>query len=271
MKNPFENTQPMIRETRNKPRAMMRCFVSRFGFCAVAAAALMGYLSSGALAQTTLPLPPPPNTGPATQPKPDPVQPSSTLQEAFHDVSLERAVANLRSLTGANFVVNWKALEDAGVMKQSRVQVSLTRPVKLRKLISLILESASPQVPLAYEVEDNVVHITTQAEADKHMVTRLYSVDELLITPVPVAKAKFDLQSGGSGSGVGNFQTDQQASSPTEEKSARAASADEFIRLVTTNIRPEIWKQNGGAASIAIYQGKLVVTAPLSVQEQLRP
>lgn len=251
---------------------MMRCFVSRFGFCGIAAAALMVCLSSVALAQTTLPLPPPPNTGPATQPKPDPVQPSSTLQEAFHDVSLERAVANLRSLTGANFVVNWKALEDAGVMKQSRVQVSLTRPVKLRKLISLILESASPQVPLAYEVEDNVVHITTQAEADKHMVTRIYSVDELLITPVPVAKAKFDLQSGGSGSGgVGNFQTDQQASSPTEEKSARAASADEFIRLVTTNIRPEIWKQSGGAASIAIYQGKLVVTAPLSVQEQLRP
>lgn len=217
--------------------------------------------------QTTMPnTPPPPDTGPATRPSPSPA-----ALTALSDTTLENALAYLRAKSGANIIVNWKALEYAGVPRLARVQITLNKPVTFRRLLTLVLETASPQVPLAYEVEDNVISITTQVEADKHMVTRIYPIDDLLITPVPVAPAKFDLAGGGSGGGsIGNFQSDRQASTLQDEKTARAKTGEEFIQLVITNIRPEIWQQNGGPASIALHNGKLVVTAPLSVHEKLR-
>jgi hypothetical protein len=34
-------------------------------------------------------------------------------------------------------------------------------------------------------------------------------------------------------------------------------------------VRPEIWRENGGTASIQYILGELIITAPLSVQEAI--
>jgi hypothetical protein len=39
--------------------------------------------------------------------------------------------------------------------------------------------------------------------------------------------------------------------------------------MIRETIRPEIWRENGGTASIRYYNGHLVVTAPRSVHEAL--
>jgi hypothetical protein len=49
----------------------------------------------------------------------------------------------------------------------------------------------------------------------------------------------------------------------------RDQKAADIIKMITTTIRPEIWKDNGGPASISFYRDHLVVTAPRSVHELL--
>jgi coproporphyrinogen III oxidase-like Fe-S oxidoreductase len=46
------------------------------------------------------------------------------------------------------------------------------------------------------------------------------------------------------------------------------ASAD-LVTLVREVVRPTIWKENGGMASIRYFSGKLIVTAPVSVHEAI--
>jgi len=45
--------------------------------------------------------------------------------------------------------------------------------------------------------------------------------------------------------------------------------ADALVKMIREVIRPEIWRENGGEASIRYYNGNLVVTAPRSVHEAL--
>lgn len=48
-----------------------------------------------------------------------------------------------------------------------------------------------------------------------------------------------------------------------------AQNAQDLIKLITSTIRPDVWRDNsqGGQATIAYFRGNLVVTAPRSVQE----
>jgi hypothetical protein len=62
---------------------------------------------------------------------------------------------------------------------------------------------------------------------------------------------------GGSGSGTN---TPQQTS---------AQKGQELVDLIKNVIRPNIWSDNGGPASIKYYNGKLIVNAPVSVQEAI--
>ena len=39
--------------------------------------------------------------------------------------------------------------------------------------------------------------------------------------------------------------------------------------MITDTVRPEVWKVNGGNATINFYRGHLIVTAPRSVHEML--
>lgn len=204
---------------------------------------------------------------PATQPSP--ANHASVIQGALANVSLDRAIANLRTLTGANITVNWKSLETVGVMRNTPVNVTLNSAVTFRKVLNLVLESASPESALTFEVEDNVITILSRVDADKHMVTRMYLVDDLLVAPIEVPRSNFKLSSGGSGGQVGDFSNTNQDNTQTEEKSLKAKNGDELVQMIITNIRPEIWKQNGGSATITLYDGKLIVTAPLSVQDNL--
>ena len=65
---------------------------------------------------------------------------------------------------------------------------------------------------------------------------------------------------GGSGSGGGKT---------AEKTTTKAERAEALVALVREKVRPEIWRENGGTASIRYYNGHLVVTAQRSVQDAI--
>jgi hypothetical protein len=191
--------------------------------------------------------------------------------------ALSDVIDFLADTTGANFAVDWKALDAAKVAKDTPITLRLNS-VSLRKALQLILNQAGGAGVLTYYVDEGVIQITSTEQADKEMITRLYGIQDLLFEAQDYTNApQLDLTSsntsgGGRGGGGGSQQNIFSGGSNTNQTNTvktRDARAQEIIKLITDTVRPEIWAVNGGTATISYIRGNLVVTAPRSVHEQL--
>jgi hypothetical protein len=192
----------------------------------------------------------------------------------FDDVGLEDVVNYLRDATRVNFYVDWKSLEAVGVMQKTPVTLKL-HAMPMRTALTFILRSAGGTTPLSWRLDQNVIQIASRPAADLQLIRRVYPVADLLMVVPDFSDApNFDLSAlgqnssgqGGSGGGANLFgNTSQQQEKPMTQRER----AEQLIQLITDNIRPEIWKGNGGPASIDYFNGYLIVVAPADVQEKL--
>jgi hypothetical protein len=198
-------------------------------------------------------------------------------------IEFSKVIDYLRNTSGLNIVVNWHALEDAGVKRDTPITLDVSH-VTLRKVLRLVLDQASPSAPLVWTIDSNVLTITTEAEADKVLITRVYVVDDLVMTDnATVTPPTMNLQnmttsgstsssgSGGGTSGAGsgslfNETTNTQSAASTDTSQKRG---EDLAKLITQVVRPSVWDANGGPASIRYMSGKLIVSAPASIQEAI--
>lgn len=208
----------------------------------------------------------------------------------FTNVALKDALEFLRDVTGANIHVNWKAIEAAGVAQDTNVNMHL-REVQFRKALGLLLSEAGAGTALTYYFDQNVLEITTRELADKEMFTRVYPVEDLVMD-IPDFTDAPDLsltavstggsgggggKSGGSGSGGGGgggggglFGGGGGATTATDEKhKSKTERGEDLVTLVRETVYPDVWRENGGNASIRYFSGQLIVTAPRSVHEAI--
>ncbi|NNM87370.1 MAG: hypothetical protein HKL95_02495 [Phycisphaerae bacterium] len=197
----------------------------------------------------------------------------------MNNAPFQDAVQYLRDTTGANIFVNWASLEAAGVLKTTPIDLNL-RYVSAEELVKLMLAQVSPQTPLISYVHDNVLTITTVAQANQQRVTRVYDIQDLIMTiPNFTNFPQFNLQSAtqntntsvSSGSaGSANTQgnpfsgTSSGSSTPTSTPATRAKA---IVRLIEHTIHPSLWTAGGGQCSITYFRGQLVVSAPVYVQQ----
>jgi len=187
------------------------------------------------------------------------------------NVPLGDAIDFLRDVAGVNINVDWKSLEAANITKETQINLNL-HDVSAGKVLSLILSQAGPGDLLTYFIDQNVVEITTRLVADQQMITVVYYVQDLLqpndtfdYTVSNIGGGSAQVTGGGGGSGSSTLSAGQNS---TQGKTA-GDKADQLIKMIETVVRPEIWRDNGGTASMAYLNGNLIVTAPRSVQEAI--
>src|SRR5438067_1902102 len=90
-------------------------------------------------------------------------------ESKFTGVGLGDAIDFIRDVSGANIVVNWKALADANVTPDTPVNLRLHN-VTVRKVLTALLNQAGGGDTLTFEVDEGVVEITTRALADQKMI-----------------------------------------------------------------------------------------------------
>ena len=73
---------------------------------------------------------------------------------------LSECIEFFHNVTGANIHVQWKALEAAGVTRNTPVHIHF-RSLTLRKALTLVLSSAAGDDRLAFVTDGNVLEITT--------------------------------------------------------------------------------------------------------------
>jgi hypothetical protein len=223
---------------------------------------------------------------------------NSILPEVkFQGATLKDAFEFLRDVTGANIHVNWRALEAAGVNQDTQLNVRL-KEVPLRKVLNVILAESGTGT-LTYYTAEGVIEVTTAELADKEMITRVYPVDDLLMEVPDFDNApSFSLSdqgggggggsrggrgggggsrgggggssygSGGGGGGGGLFGGGG-GENKKEKTQTKTERAEALVTLVRETVRPDIWREAGGPASIRYYNGNLIVTAPRSVHEAI--
>ncbi|MGD0139696.1 MAG: hypothetical protein ABSD28_12520 [Tepidisphaeraceae bacterium] len=188
-------------------------------------------------------------------------------------VALSDAIDFLRDITGANILVNWKALEAAGIDKQS-TQVSVTlRDVKFSKVLDIILQEAGAG-KLAYTIDEGVITVSTADELNKVVVTRVYDITDLLINP------NFDptisnlsggsAQIAGSGGGGGSS-TLTQNSQGQNNTSTRQQQLLDIKKKIESTVEFSSWKDNdpNGYGQIDDFNNQLIITQTSEVHDKI--
>lgn len=203
---------------------------------------------------------------------------------SFTEATLESTLDWLRSVTGADVVVRWQLLEDAGVRRDASMSLNV-RNLPLSQVLWLLLtEAGGSDVRLAYRATGNLILISTEEDLDRELVTRVYDVADLLfqapkfrnamqIDPTQVLQAA--TQSGQSGSGNAGGSPAGGAIFPS---GGRAEEGDgtggderaELVSLIRSTIEPDSWADGGGGrGTIVAFRNLLVIRNTLRVHQSI--
>lgn len=209
----------------------------------------------------------------------------------FDAVEFEQVIEQLRAMTGLNFVVNWSALEFAGVEKDREVSMIL-KDVPFEKALQLVLDDVGGgEVQLAYEIDDGVIQVSSKDDLSRKTVTRVYNVQDLLISVPTFRGRQINLdqvgqnsQEGGLGGGRyiggagggggqsnnifggGGQQNDDELRGGTDEDPLQP-----IIELIQQTIDPDSWRDSGGSVgSIQSLNQQIIVTQTSTAHGELR-
>jgi type II secretory pathway component GspD/PulD (secretin) len=186
----------------------------------------------------------------------------------FASVPFRDVVDYIRDTTQLNIHVDWPALELAGVDPNQAVSLRL-RNVQAGKVLDLALRQVGGG-QLTWVFDENILYITTREQADRKLVTRVYPVQDLLVEVPDFKGPSLSLNNTTrSGEGGGGASMIASGSSSSRDDSTMQERGEELVEVIIALVRPEIWQQNGGSASIRYFNGNLVITAPLSVHRQI--
>ena len=195
-------------------------------------------------------------------------------QQPFSDV-----VRLLRQQTGANIVVNWNVLSNAGVQKNTPISLTL-RSVPFKKVLSLVLQQAqgSGGTQLGYSISGGVLTISTNDQLAQQKTTRVFDIQDLLVQAPNFTAPTFNLQnqsntsgvqvsSGSSGGGGGSGSSDLFSGSgggqggQQQVGKTRAQMVTEITQLIENTVARNSWIDNGGTVgSVREINGQLVIT-----------
>jgi hypothetical protein len=160
----------------------------------------------------------------------------------FENVGFSDAIDFLRDHSQANLVVEWKALEAAGIDKAAAVSMNLRRVTFEQALEHLLKDVGGAAVRLDYMIDQGAIIVSTDESLASRSETVFYDVSDLMRDPEGMAL-------GGQ---------------PLKEK------MESLVRIIQDFVAPDSWKENGGSVgSIGEFNGKLIVTTTPKNQQRI--
>jgi hypothetical protein len=214
-------------------------------------------------------------------------------------VSFKDAVRKLADTTRSNVVLGIRGLEQAGVDIAAPRSFALENG-KMKDALLAMIKTAAPDTEIVISSDDGVVQVMSQAQADTNVITKTYYMEDLLgripqivstrtdlatlkdKTDKPAEKPVTEIPPGPRGvlapayGGVAREWVKDQKElesgeriSPSEPRKNDNYSTN-IIELITSAVRPEIWKVNGGKiGEIAVVGDHVTIKAPASVHAVL--
>ncbi len=191
----------------------------------------------------------------------------------FDAVGFSDVVDFLRDVTGANIIVKTKALETAGIDKNTPVTIRL-HDLKFSTVLRQILDDVGGgTVKLDYTVDDGVINISTADDLAKATDTRVYDIRDML-ADVPdftqVQQPNFQsAQRGGVGGGGGGnngggnlFGGQQQQANGQNGADNRDTKVTAIVGAITATVATQSWGTTGSISPFASGQQLIVTQTP---------
>lgn len=159
----------------------------------------------------------------------------ATLQQPVREISaedqgFEKVLNFLRTNTDTNILVNWKALEDAGIDRNTQVTVEL-HGVPFYKILNVILRNVGGETAnLGWTLDSGIVTISTRDDLNSatYQVVRMYDIRDLLVN--------------------------------TDPQKSRDDEVREIVELIKSVVAPDSWRDAGGTiGSIRELRGRLII------------
>ncbi len=169
---------------------------------------------------------------------------------------LVQVAAFLQDVTGVNFVVSTRVVED---LDEDETMIRLTLPERsVHKILDIIAETREN---LRWKIEDGVVKFVTREELVGGQVLRMYEVRDL-IRPIPEFPGR-DVNVSVSG---GLFLPEEDL----EEREANVVTSDLLDTLIRNNISAESWDDDPANSLRINDMGVMIVNQTPEVHAQIR-
>ena len=158
----------------------------------------------------------------------------SPTEFSFQEVPLTDVVDYLKQRHGIEIQIDTRCLDEVGIGSDMPITKSL-KGVTLRSALGLMLRD----LDLTYNVENEVLLITTPEEAECRLATKIYPIDDLVLF---------------------------------RDKSGKQwADFDSLIEMIQSTVHPTTWDEVGGPGSVAGFETNLslVVSQTQEVHEEI--
>ncbi len=195
----------------------------------------------------------------------------------FDDLPLSGVMEFLREATEINLVVNWKALADVGITRDTEVSLEVSG-VTVGTLLDLVLENVSgnaDKYSRAYWIVDKgIVKISTGTALNDETTTEVVDIADMLhvVPDFEGPKMSFDslasdesTTSGsggvhGGGRGGGLFpDADDEDEDDEDGRMSKKELTETIVRIITESIGEDMWRPIG-KGHITVLNDKLVIT-----------
>jgi hypothetical protein len=160
---------------------------------------------------------------------------------------------SLRDQTNVNLLVDWRALEAAGIDRNTPVSTRV-RDVKFSKALRIILDHVGGDtVKLSYAIDGNIVNVSTADSLAKDTVTRVFDIRDIIIEVPDYTAEKSAPQT-----------------QPADPAKLRAKNIELVTDLIKETVDPDSWRENGGSVgALRELQGQLIITQTQENQRQI--
>ena len=152
----------------------------------------------------------------------------------FDAIGMAEVIDFLRDVTGMNIVVNWRALEAAGVEKDAPIDLRLKNATLVQVLRQMGKVVGGEAVQLGFAIDGGSIVFTTAEDASHQTRIRSYDISDL-------------------------------AGAATTQPGAEGtiAALETIKSAIMDNVSPDAWREQGGTvAGISIVGNKFLVRAP---------
>jgi hypothetical protein len=196
----------------------------------------------------------------------------------FHETPLADALSSLLTPLHITVSVDWTDLDEAAGLKRDTAVDLDAHDLPLRRVLELVLSSASTELRLGFEADDGALAIASQSKLDRRLSTVVYPIRDLTHAAAENAarswlarRSAFARSAIASNlaacadSQVRESLAAQQFSHATpvsaELSTAFAAEAErQLIDLLMQNVLPDSWREMGGGCAVVHgYAGNMVV------------
>lgn len=188
---------------------------------------------------------------------------------------LEDVFAFVKTATGAKLDPLWTTDRETDGLDRDAIISLEAENLTALELIEQVLEQLphNGSAPTWQPGKSDTLQIGPRSRLNKFKRLHIYDVKDILKeapdhTRVPTIDLQQALQPGGGSPFLGVDIDD--GTDPAEKKYEKARSVEELAALIRDIVEPDQWIDNGGeGASIKVFQGSLIITAPDYIHRQV--